>query len=83
MDKVECKCKVCKTSFMARVTDRKRGWAKCCSKSCAASLNNIKTGNFKKYINSEKGEFDDFETPRFTGAQLYSNESWLSNKDEK
>lgn len=34
--KVTCKCKFCKEDFQARVADRKRGWAKFCSKSCKA-----------------------------------------------
>ena len=38
MSTVECKCRVCKQPFMARVVDRERGWARTCSKSCAATL---------------------------------------------
>ena len=34
--KVECICKECNGKFIARVADRKRGWAKFCSKSCKA-----------------------------------------------
>lgn len=34
--KVEVTCKCCPDKFMARVSDRKRGWAQFCSKSCAA-----------------------------------------------
>ena len=30
------KCECCKSSFTARVADRKRGWARFCSKSCKA-----------------------------------------------
>ena len=33
---VECKCERCKEPFIARVADRKRGWARFCSKSCKA-----------------------------------------------
>ncbi|HBV3528332.1 TPA: hypothetical protein ACHV9Z_005252 [Klebsiella pneumoniae] len=33
---VEVTCKCCPDKFMARVSDRKRGWAQFCSKSCAA-----------------------------------------------
>lgn len=33
---VEVTCKCCPEKFMARVSDRKRGWAQFCSKSCAA-----------------------------------------------
>lgn len=31
-------CQCCGCHFTRRVADRKRGWAKCCSKSCAARL---------------------------------------------
>ena len=34
--KTEVSCKCCGDKFMARVADRKRGWAKFCSKSCKA-----------------------------------------------
>lgn len=34
--KTTVKCKNCKTEFEARVADRKRGWARFCSKSCKA-----------------------------------------------
>lgn len=33
---VEVSCKWCECQFTARIADRKRGWAKCCSKACAA-----------------------------------------------
>ena len=38
MSKVKCICanRHCKKEFMARKADRLRGWAKCCSKACAA-----------------------------------------------
>lgn len=45
---VEVKC-VCGCVFTARVADRKRGWAKSCSKSCAATRTNKKTGNYQRY----------------------------------
>ncbi len=44
------KCKFCKEEFTARVADRKRGWAKFCSKSCKAKHQERKTGQYKKYI---------------------------------
>ena len=31
-------CQVCHCRFTRRIADARRGWAKCCSKSCAASL---------------------------------------------
>lgn len=30
-----CKCLSCRKEFVARVADRKRGWSRFCSKSCA------------------------------------------------
>lgn len=48
-----CRCKVCGALFTARIADRKRGWAKCCSKSCAATLSNRMTGKYKKYLYSQ------------------------------
>lgn len=33
---VEVTCKCCPDKFIARVSDRNRGWARFCSKSCAA-----------------------------------------------
>lgn len=47
---IECKCAVCGEKFTARVADRNRGWAKCCSKSCAATLSNKKTGKYRKHL---------------------------------
>jgi endogenous inhibitor of DNA gyrase (YacG/DUF329 family) len=46
MSKVVVKCKNCGTDFEARVADRKRGWAKFCSKSCKASKQ-VKSDNIK------------------------------------
>ena len=37
-------CKTCQRDFTARVADRKRGWAKFCSKSCKATFQDIRTG---------------------------------------
>ena len=35
--KIFCKCKKCGGGFIAKKSDRKRGWARFCSKSCKAS----------------------------------------------
>ena len=35
-------CEVCRAPFQARLADIKRGWAKTCSKSCAATRKNAK-----------------------------------------
>jgi len=43
-------CVSCGDKFTARVADRKRGWAKSCSKSCAAKhKDNVSDGRNRKY----------------------------------
>lgn len=37
----EYKCKYCRGPFTARTADRKRGWARFCGKSCAASYKSV------------------------------------------
>jgi hypothetical protein len=49
---VACACKRCGKSFFARIADRNRGWAKSCSKSCAATVSNKETGKFKRFFSS-------------------------------
>lgn len=44
---VSCKC--CGDPFTARVADRKRGWAKFCSKSCKAKSQEQRTGQYRSY----------------------------------
>ena len=75
LGKEERKCAVCGELFSARSADVRRGWAKCCSKSCAATKNNRKTGNYQRYMSERRsgGEFDD--------AHLFSNEDHDCNKD--
>lgn len=48
--KVSRTCPVCKDPYMAREADLKRGWAKTCSKSCAAIARTQREskGNFKR-----------------------------------
>lgn len=38
------KCKTCSGPFTARLADRKRGWARYCSKSCKAITQTQETG---------------------------------------
>ena len=47
----ECKNRKCRKRYIARVADVKRGWGLHCSKSCAATTTNKRTGNFSKFIN--------------------------------
>lgn len=72
---VECKCQ-CGKMFTARVADRKRGWARSCSKSCAAIKSNRETGKYDRYLagkcaGGSDGDaiFDDFDP------------SWDAHKD--
>lgn len=51
MKMVEVTCG-CGTKFQAREADVKRGWAKSCSKSCAAKVREKKTGNYKRICNT-------------------------------
>lgn len=47
---ITVKCKACQNDFEARVADRKRGWAKFCSKSCKAKKQESKTHNYRTYM---------------------------------
>lgn len=49
---VTCKCDWCKEPFEARAADRKRGWAKFCSKSCKAKKQEKRTGQFRNLVAS-------------------------------
>lgn len=67
---VEVKCKCCKTTFTARVADRKRGWAQFCSKSCKAIHQDVRSGrqrgrNFRREFGgnpqfNERGDYVGF-----------------------
>lgn len=43
------KCQRCQGLFTARTADRKRGWARFCSKSCKAIKQEQRTGQYAKY----------------------------------
>lgn len=61
-------CLRCNILFTARVADRKRGWARFCSKSCKAIRQEQRTGQYANYLNRES------EEPSFSNAHLFSNE---------
>jgi hypothetical protein len=51
------KCACCGDPFKARTADRKRGWAKFCSKSCKAIKQESRTGQHGAYLRAkDKGE---------------------------
>jgi hypothetical protein len=61
MARVEQTCH-CGKKFTARKADVDRGWAKCCSKSCAATKSNRETGKFDRHRRrTETQSLDDFE----------------------
>ena len=68
---IERTCK-CGQKFMAKEADVKRGWAKSCSKSCAASATNKKTGNFKRYW--QRREDNERDGGLFYTAHLFNGE---------
>jgi hypothetical protein len=70
---VERKCNWCKGLFLARAADVKRGWGKYCSKSCKASRQEKRTGQYRAISEEERGEF--------SNAHLFSNEEHDCNKD--
>lgn len=44
------KCAQCNSLFEARIADRKRGWARFCSKSCKAIKQEKRTGQMTEYL---------------------------------
>lgn len=65
---VEVKCERCKTPFLARTADRKRGWARFCSKSCKAIKQEQRTGQYAAYLNRQDGGEE-----HFANAHLFDN----------
>lgn len=72
----EYKCACCKQPFIARTADRKRGWARFCSKSCKAVRQERKTGQHASYLARKDGH----EGSEFSDAHLFSNEEHDCNK---
>ena len=63
------KCARCSDLFTARTADRKRGWARFCSKSCKAIKQEQRTGQHRSYL--ARTENDAEET--FSNAHLFDN----------
>lgn len=53
-EKATYRCKCCGQPFTARTADRKRGWARFCSKRCKAIRQTQQTG----YAGPRGGEYD-------------------------
>lgn len=85
MSTVECKCKQCKQIFTARVADRKRGWARFCSKSCKAKKQ-VKTMAYdsvsKRSFKSKVAKKDFIQGGRAnTETMNYINPMWVDDKN--
>jgi hypothetical protein len=79
MGSVEKTC-ACGNKFMAKIADIKRGWAKSCSKSCAAKNREKRTGTYAKLMQS-KNRLDGYYCGgEFYDAHLFSNEDHCCNK---
>lgn len=71
----------CGKEFQAKKADVARGWAKSCSKSCAASRREKRTGNFQRYLALREAAINNEEDGGFSDAHLFSNEEHDCNKD--
>lgn len=49
------RCACCGDPFTARTADRKRGWARYCSKSCKAKKQEARTGQYSRYLQGANG----------------------------
>lgn len=76
----EFACQWCKQPFIARLADRKRGWARYCSKSCKASKQERCTGQHAAYEDRRERRGKTYEGGEFADAHLFSNEDHDCNK---
>jgi hypothetical protein len=80
-----CANKRCRVKFMARTVDVKRGWGRFCSKSCKASEQEKRTGQYSYLLHhtiphtlgNYDGDGESEET--FCDAHLFSNEEYDCN----
>ncbi|WP_347784069.1 hypothetical protein [Pseudomonas kurunegalensis] len=76
--RAEFACQWCKQPFTARLADRKRGWARFCSKSCKAKEQEKRTGHNAAFHDRRReagGDLSD-EDDAFTG---WDEGGWLSD----
>ncbi len=62
------RCARCGDPFIARTADRKRGWARFCSKSCKAIKQEQRTGQYAAHLRQQDGE-----EGHFNDAHLFDN----------
>lgn len=88
----KCENKRCGITFPARSADVKRGWARFCSKSCKAVVQEAKTGQYAGWLHRSKTPLDkDSDSGAcleygeefcfFNDAHLFSNEEYDGNKE--
>ena len=79
---MEVKCECCKEPFFARVADRKRGWARFCSKSCKAIKQEQRTHQCRNHhMRAQNSDTTYYGEHEFYDAHLFSNEEHDCNKD--
>lgn len=64
------KCACCGDPFTARTADRKRGWARFCSKRCKAIKQEARTGQYAARLCREEG-----------GEETFSNAHQFDNTE--
>jgi hypothetical protein len=69
MTTVERIC-ACGAKYTARLADIKRGWAKSCSKSCAATKREKRTGTFAAYSQRQR---DSYYRRKYGGDPQYDS----------
>ena len=68
-------CKQCGDDFSARVADRKRGWARFCSKSCKAKHQENRTGQYARHKERQR-EREDAHIEMMLEGSPFSPNPW-------
>jgi hypothetical protein len=71
------KCQSCGDDFTAREADRKRGWARFCSKSCKAIKQESRTGQYKAFKQRCEVGAHDADMDGAEGAGWDAHKDWL------
>ena len=65
-----CKCKcACGATFTAKVADRRRGWARSCSKTCAAKRREKRNGHQFRRRETEADDMGHWGHPMASGYE--------------
>lgn len=79
--RVKCERKACRAEFTARVADRKRGWARFCSKSCKAIKQEQRTGQFASLVHRGRPDRMTTEERDREEAACAMEEGWDGHKN--